>query len=340
MSDSVLGVGSHTISAAYIGDTAFSASSGSVMQAVSKAPTYTVLTSTFDPAVFGQAVTFTATVSAAVTGIGVPTGVVTFKDGSKILGTGTLDADGTAVFSSSAPLTVGSHAITASYTSTSQFAASDSGLTETVNKAATTTSITASVNPAKLGQAVTFTITVSAAAPGSGTPTGKVVLMDGSVKLGTVSLDTTGKATFGTAKLTVGTQAITASYGGDAHFTASTISMTETVNKTDATTAISASAVSLLFGKSVASAATATPVSSNVDDGDTVQFPLDDAAFGPPVPLGTKADGTDTSSSGDLAQAVATATTDGVASPISALSLRMKPHILDAAILSLFGGLK
>jgi len=54
-------------------------------------------------------VTFTATVTGSS-----PTGTVTFRDGSTILGTGTLTAAGTATFTTSS-LTVGSHPITATY---------------------------------------------------------------------------------------------------------------------------------------------------------------------------------------------------------------------------------
>jgi len=42
--------------------------------------------------VFGQPVTFTATVAAKSPGAGTPTGTVTFKDGSSTLGTGTLNS--------------------------------------------------------------------------------------------------------------------------------------------------------------------------------------------------------------------------------------------------------
>jgi hypothetical protein len=67
--------------------------------------------------VYGQSVTFKATVSVDGPGAGVPTGTVTFKDGTKTLGTGTLSTSGgvtTATFTTSA-LAVGTHSITAVY---------------------------------------------------------------------------------------------------------------------------------------------------------------------------------------------------------------------------------
>lgn len=69
------------------------------------------LTSSANPAVQGDTITFTATVTAT---IGTPTGVVSFYDGATLLGTGTLDANGVATFTIST-LDLGDHAITAFY---------------------------------------------------------------------------------------------------------------------------------------------------------------------------------------------------------------------------------
>jgi hypothetical protein len=73
--------------------------------------TTTALTSSGSPAAAGDTVTFTATVTAPT---GTPTGVVSFYDGTTLLGTGTLDGSGVATFSIST-LAVGDHAITAFY---------------------------------------------------------------------------------------------------------------------------------------------------------------------------------------------------------------------------------
>ena len=68
--------------------------STALTQTVNPASTTTTLTSSANPSVYGQAVTFTATVTADSPGAGTPTGTVTFKEGSTILGTATLDASG------------------------------------------------------------------------------------------------------------------------------------------------------------------------------------------------------------------------------------------------------
>jgi Big-like domain-containing protein len=81
---------------------------------------------------------------------------------------------------------------------------------------------------------VTFTASVSAAAPGSGTPTGTVTFDDGSTTLGTGTLDSEGVATFSTSALTVGTHSIKAVYASDGNFSGSTsAALKQVVNKAD-----------------------------------------------------------------------------------------------------------
>jgi Bacterial Ig-like domain (group 3) len=128
-------VGTHVITAAYSGDATHSASSSNpvTITVLPDAPTETTttLTSNMDPASSGQEVTFTADVFAA-TPVTAPTGLVTFFDGTEVLGTADLAATGSASFST-ASLNAGSHNITASYGGDQSNAPSVSGpLTETV----------------------------------------------------------------------------------------------------------------------------------------------------------------------------------------------------------------
>ena len=83
-------------------------------QTVNKANTTTSLTSSANPSVRRQAVTFTATVAVVSPGAGTPAGTVTFNDGATVLGTRTLNASGIATFTTSS-LRVGTHTITAVY---------------------------------------------------------------------------------------------------------------------------------------------------------------------------------------------------------------------------------
>ena len=100
----------HTIKATYSGDATFEPSTGSVKQVVDKYPTTTTLTSSANPSIHGQAVTFSATV--ASTGP-TPTGKVEFKDGTKVIRSVTM-SDGVATLTTS-KLAVGTHSITAEY---------------------------------------------------------------------------------------------------------------------------------------------------------------------------------------------------------------------------------
>ena len=217
LSTSLLALGGHTITAVYGGDTNFTGSTSSgLTQTVNQGATTTAVTSSFNPSVFGQSVTFTATVSSAS---GTPTGTVTFKDGANTLGTGTLSG-GVATLSTSS-IALGGHTITAVYGGDTNFTGStSSGLTQTV-QGATTTAVTSSFNPAVFGQSVTFTATVSSP---SGTPTGTVTFKDGTTTLGTGTF-AGGVASFSTAALGVGNHPITAIYSGDSSFAISTSSV-------------------------------------------------------------------------------------------------------------------
>jgi hypothetical protein len=130
-------VGTHVLTAVYSGDTTHLPSTSAAVTVVvtpvaTKAQTTTMLTSSLDPAMSGQSMTFTANVVAAGS-TAMPTGVVTFFDGSTVLGMKTLVGSGVASLSTSS-LSVGAHAITASYSGDANSSASVSSvLTETVN---------------------------------------------------------------------------------------------------------------------------------------------------------------------------------------------------------------
>ena len=70
------------------------------VETVNKADSNVTVSSSVNPSVFGQSVTFTATVAAVAPGAGTPSGTVAFKDGAATLSTVALAA-GSATFSSS-----------------------------------------------------------------------------------------------------------------------------------------------------------------------------------------------------------------------------------------------
>jgi uncharacterized repeat protein (TIGR03803 family) len=220
---STLPVGTDDIQGIYSGDSNVAGSASPVLfQVVNKASTTTEVTSSLNPSTFGQSVTFTATVSATK---GKPAGKVTFMNGSVKLGAGTL-ASGVASFTT-ATMGAGTKSITAVYAGNGSFAGSTSSvLSQVVDKAMSTVMLTSSQNPSTLGQAVTFTATVTQF---SGTPTGSVTFREGSTVLGKVKL-TGGVAAFTTSSLTSGEHKITATYGGSANFDPKTAELTQTVD--------------------------------------------------------------------------------------------------------------
>jgi hypothetical protein len=260
-----LSAGSHSITAKYSGDGNFTGStSSSVAQTVNQASTTIAVASNLNPAVFGQAVVFTATVQSS--GGGTATGTVTFLDGSTSLGTATVSSN-TAQLSPSS-LSVGSHPITAKYSGDTNFAASTSAaVTQTVTQATTVTTVASSLNPATFGQSVTFTVTVQPSA--GGTPTGTVTLVDGGTNAlanGTVSAG--GTAQFTVGGLSTGSHSMTVVYAGDANFSASTSpALVETVNAASTTTVLSSSLDPSAFDQSVTFTATVQPAGGTTATG-------------------------------------------------------------------------
>ncbi len=187
--------------------------------------TTTTVSSTPNPSVVGQAVTFTATISAVSPGLPAPTGTVDFTEGSTDLTPGGVTVtNGQATFSTVA-LVVGSDTITANYNGDSNFlisSGSDSSAPQVVNEGETSTAnVVSSSNPSVHGQTVTFSVTVNAVAPAAGVPTGMVTFSDQGGMVGSGTLNTSGLATFTTSTLSASVHTITASYGGDGNFSGS-----------------------------------------------------------------------------------------------------------------------
>ena len=276
---SKVGTSPHTITATFPADTTHATSSGTASLTVNQASTMTTvaLTTGTNPSVFGQSLTFTATVAAVAPGAGAPTGNVTFKDGAATLATVSLTGNTAALTTTT--LAVGGHSITATYNADANFTGSTStpALSQTVNQDSTTTTITAHTpSPSVVGQTVSITFTVAANPPGSGAPTGNVTVSDGagdtcsaSVAIGTCSI------TFTTA----GPKSLTASYPGDTNFTISTSTpaTSHTVNAASTSTTIT-NAASLTSNPTVVgqayavnySVAVSAPGSGTIPGTDTV----------------------------------------------------------------------
>lgn len=218
-STSTLTVGSHLIVAAFAGDATHLAAKAQLTQQVLSAyPTDTALTSSLNPALIGQSVTFTATVTTTNSAWGTPTGSLAFSDDGATVTTVPLNASGVATWTTST-LPIGSHSITATYVPTTDFAPSSATITQVINGLPDTTTLTAAPNPAFALAPVVLTATVTAA---SGQPTGSVNFLDGAQVIGTAPLNAAGGATLTTTFATAGVHILTAVYSGDASFATST----------------------------------------------------------------------------------------------------------------------
>jgi hypothetical protein len=221
---SSLVAGTHPITVDYPGDGYYVAgTSMPVIQTVNMSGASVTLASSANPSPYAQSVTFTAT--ATGTG-GTPTGVVTFEDGTTVLGTGNLNGSGVATYATAA-LTTGSHTITAEYGGNGTYTAGATGtVTQVIARAATITNLAVSTPSTTSGTSITWTATVTSTA--AGIIGGTVTFNEGLIVIGTGALGSNAMATTAAA-LTVGTHDVTATFGGDTNFAPSTSAEVRTV---------------------------------------------------------------------------------------------------------------
>ena len=229
----------------------------------SSAPTVTALTATPNPSDLGQSVTFSAAVTSGGSPVG--SGVVQFSDGANPLGGPvTVDAGGIATLTTSA-LTTGTHRITASYGGSDTLQESSDDLNQVVRRLVTTTTLTSSENPSSVGDAVTFTATVTSG--GAPLTSGDVTFsVDGTDEL-TTAVSAIGEATYTTSALTAGSHPIEARYVGTTTHAPSTASLDQVVDLLPSSTTLTSSANPSLFGASVTFTATVTSNGAPVTSG-------------------------------------------------------------------------
>ena len=164
-------------------------------------------------AVFGQPVTFVASVAAA----GIPSGSITFFDGAVALSEVPLDGSGRATLTGSLP--VGSHSITASYSGDQNLLGKTSGFfTESVARAGTRLVLTRQpVLKKKNIVSIRLTAELDPLAPGQGIASGTVKFLIRKKTLGTVAL-AGGRATLTFKLNSVLNKRVTVVYSGDTDF--------------------------------------------------------------------------------------------------------------------------
>jgi len=213
-----LGIGSHSISATYAGNTSFEpATSNSITQVVNKGATSLQVTNPSGSSQAGQSVLLAATVSVGAPATGVPSGVVQFDVGGVPLGEPVAVVNGSASMTTSA-LPVGLNVVTARYVGDGNFTAATSGpVGFTVNPGVTSVDLRADSARVEPGKPLTLHAQVAVANPASGTPTGTVAFVANGVSLGEpVALGPDGTASMTTTMLPPGISTVMAAYSGDA----------------------------------------------------------------------------------------------------------------------------
>jgi hypothetical protein len=253
--------------------------------------TITTVTTSDGTTVFGEPVTFTATVTPVSPG-SIPTGTVTFFETTNgtTLGSVALNASGMATLTSSA-LPAGLLAIQANYLGNADFNPSSGTVSQFVALGLTQTSLIGIPNPSTFGDPVTFTATVTPLAPSTGTPTGIVTFVDntGGVLLGTTSLGPTGQAVLTTNTLSSGVRIIQATYtpGAGSGYAASAGTHVQTVQSWPTSILFTASPAPSLLGQPVTLTVTVSAIGSPLIPTGTVTFSFSDPSTGTTIVLGT-----------------------------------------------------
>lgn len=219
----------------------------------------------------GLATNLVATVAGGAQG-----DAVEFFDGGEKIGTGTLNADGTASYAWT-PTTRGSHTLMAKFPGTARANASESGQ-QTVDVAqvdAVSSTAIAAVTGAQVGKASTLEATVTPAGAG-----GAVVFKDGTEVLAQVAVNGAGKATYQWTPTSAGSHSIAAVFSGRDGVAGSTGTTTVDVAARPVDNTESATAIAAVNGAQVGVAQTISAQVSPGNAGGTVTFKDGDTVIG------------------------------------------------------------
>jgi hypothetical protein len=221
-------LGNNRIKAQYQGSDFDLPSSAVITQVVNAYPTATTLSSSLNPSIYGQSLTWTATVTSPDTYYQPPTGQVAFMAYGEAIGHATLNSStGVATFTSSVEY-ANSYPLTAVYKGDAYNQSSTSSvLNQVINPTTTTATLTSSPNPSISGESVTFKAVINSPTT---SPTGPVTFTAGNIVLGQVQLK--GRiAELTTSSLPVGSTTVTATYNGDSNIKGSSASVTQVVTQ-------------------------------------------------------------------------------------------------------------
>ena len=213
-----LSIGSHTVTACYIGDTTNASSVGSVSQVVNTAPWINFgVTGTVGLAVSINGGTLPNAPGTVITGV-----TWNWGDGQTMAGwmleTHTYSQAGTYTITATA------------HQSDEQNTSVSISVTVSGSATPTTISLTSSINPSVVGQSVTLTANVTPVPDSAGTV---VFQIDGGYYISpAINVDSNGLAVFTDANLAAGSHSILAVFSGDAAYASSTCAITQGVNTT------------------------------------------------------------------------------------------------------------
>ena len=258
---------------------------------VSLTTTQTTLQALPSSFLHGTQVTVSGTVSAS-SGSGTPSGILSLNAGSSGAAPDVLTLNGGAFSQSVSDLPGGSYTLSAHYSGDATFAASDSpGVAVTVTPEPTTTMVTVNglqAGTANYGSSLNIVIAV-AGNSGMGKPSGTVTLTDGTTTIGTYAMTADGRVSVPTGgssgfSFAPGSHSLTASSSGDNSFQpSSSSSVVFTITKGAPFVVVGANSSNVPVGQSLGVHAVVSSTGAANATG-TVQFTVDGAATGAPVP--------------------------------------------------------
>ena len=285
--------GDHAVEAIYSGTPSYLESAGSVTLPVAKTVTATHVTSSLNPALPTESMTFTATI-AVPAGNDPYTGSVQFSVDGVALGAPQAASNGTATSPAYSTTVVGQHEVVAVSAETAAYLGSKGEAIEVVDPDGTAVHVTASANPAEFGAPLALEAEVQPRPPVSLTPTGSVAFDAGAEEC-------TGTLTAGATScsppdpLAPAAYEVDAHYSGDADFDPSDGALGLQVTKAKTEGAVTGIPPGpSVFSQSVSFSAAIGRVTPGAGTPTgNVQFALDGVPIGGPIPL---EDGTATTS--------------------------------------------
>jgi hypothetical protein len=204
-------------------------SNGFVAKIAAQSTATVALVASPSPSQAGQNVTLTGTVTQSQKYASLPTGTITFEDGSTTLGTVPISSSGVAAYSTST-LAAGNHTLRAHYNGDDTYPAVNGTQTLTVKGQTSTVKITPAATTVVAAASFKVTITVTGA---GATPTGTVTLSGPGY---TSSAEALSKGSYvftvPANSLKTGIDTLTVSYSGDSYYAANTATATVTVSAT------------------------------------------------------------------------------------------------------------